>query len=77
LRRHLEEEGTSFRALTQAALHEHACVMLRNPAITLQSIAHALGFSDPSAFHRAFRRWSGATPAEYRSQFLSGEQART
>jgi AraC-like DNA-binding protein len=73
LRRHLEDEGASFRELTQAALHDAACSMLRNPAITLQSIAHALGFSDSSAFHRAFRRWSALTPAEYRSKFLSDD----
>lgn len=75
LRRHLEDEGTSFRELTQSALHDAASSMLRNPAITLQSIAHSLGFSDASAFHRAFRRWSGLTPAEYRNRFLSDEAA--
>ena len=74
LRRHLEDEGTSFRELTQVALHDAACSMLRNPAVTLQSIAHTLGFSDPSAFHRAFRRWSQLTPSEYRDQFLASER---
>lgn len=72
LRRHLEEEGSSFRALTQSALHDCACSMLRNPAFTLHAIAHALGFANASAFHRAFRRWSKRTPAEYRSAFLAG-----
>jgi AraC-like DNA-binding protein len=71
----LEEEGTSFRELTQAALHEAACSMLRNPAVTLQSVAHALGFSDSSAFHRAFRRWCALTPAEYRNQFLGDAES--
>jgi AraC-like DNA-binding protein len=74
LRRYLDEEGTSFRLLSQAALHESACSMLRNPAISLQSIAHSLGFSDASAFHRAFRRWSDLTPGEYRSAFLGSDQ---
>lgn len=70
LRRHLEQEGTSFRELTQAALHDLARVRLRDPAMTLQAIAHELGFSDATAFHRAFRRWSKLTPAEYRDAFL-------
>jgi AraC-like DNA-binding protein len=74
LRRHLEEEGTSFRELTQSLLRESACSMLRNPAIPLQSIAHQLGFSDVTAFHRAFRRWAGLTAAEYRSAFLGSPE---
>jgi AraC-like DNA-binding protein len=70
LRRRLEEEGTSYRQLTQVLLHEAACCMLRNPNQTLQSVAYALGFSDPTAFHRAFQRWSKLTPAAYRAQFF-------
>ena len=68
LRRRLEEEGTSYRELTRAKLYDSACSMLRNPELTLQSIAHALGFADASTFHRAFKRWSGSTPAEYRAR---------
>lgn len=70
LRRRLEEEGTSYRELTQSMLHACACSMLRNPALTLQAVAHELGFSDVTAFHRAFRRWANVTPAEYRSSSL-------
>lgn len=66
LRRRLEEEGTSYRALQQSLVHETACAMLRDPDLTLQTIAHELGFSDSAAFHRAFKRWSGLTPVEYR-----------
>lgn len=68
LRRRLEMEGTSYRQLTQMLLHESACSLLRNPRLTLQQIADTLGFSDASAFHRAFRRWSGESPARYRSR---------
>jgi AraC-like DNA-binding protein len=66
LRRRLEEEGTSYRELTQSMIYESACSMLRNPDLTVQSIAHALGFADSSTFHRAFMRWAGQTPVEYR-----------
>jgi AraC-like DNA-binding protein len=66
LRRRLEEEGTSYLRLTQRHLYDVACSLLRNANLTLQEIAGALGFGDSAAFHRAFRRWSNATPAEYR-----------
>ena len=68
LRRRLDEEGTSYRELTRSMSYDSACSMLRNRELTLQSIAHALGFSDCSTFHRAFKRWSGSTPAEYRAR---------
>lgn len=71
LRRHLDEEGTTYRALTRSRLHALACTLLRNPQKTLQSIAFELGFSDSTAFHRAFKRWAKVTPAEFRSAFLN------
>ena len=71
LRRKLEEDGTSYRALIQARLCESACSMLHNPDLTPQAVAHALGFADASSFHRAFRRWTGLTPVEYREAALT------
>lgn len=75
LRRYLEEEGVSFRELKQAQLRDAACSMLRNPALSLQEIARELGFSEVSTFHRAFRRWANATPAQYRSTLLVPSQS--
>jgi AraC-like DNA-binding protein len=77
LRRRLAEEGTSYRQLTQAMLQEKACSMLRNPEETLHSVAHALGFSDPAAFHRAFRRWEKRTPGEYRASVFNVRRSST
>ena len=77
LRRRLEAEGTSFRDLSQALLDESAQAMLRNPALTLQSIAYALGFSDVATFHRAFRRWNRLTPTEYRAASLKQRETRS
>ena len=68
LRRRLDEEGTSYRALTQEMTHEAACLMLRNQSLTLQTIAHTLGFTGPTAFYRAFRRWTGHSPSAYAEQ---------
>jgi AraC-like DNA-binding protein len=71
LRRRLEEEGTSYRALIQSWHYDSACSLLRNPDLTQQAVGHALGFADASSFHRAFRRWTGLTPAEYREAALT------
>lgn len=76
LRRKLESEGTSYRALVQAALEAAACTMLRNPRCTIQEVAHELGFADGTAFHRAFRRWRGMTPQEYRGRHLDDDASR-
>lgn len=66
LRRRLAEEQTSFRALLDETRGELARGYVTDPRIPLTEVAFLLGFSDPSAFHRAFRRWTGATPAEFR-----------
>jgi len=67
LNRRLAEEGTSFKLLRDAALHGVAVERLRGTSV-LSDIADDLGFSDESAFARAFRRWTGLTPAQFRRQ---------
>ena len=66
LRRRLAEDGTSYRDVVRSALEATAGRMLRDPAHTIKETAVALGFADPAAFHRAFKRWTGMTPGEYR-----------
>ena len=66
LRRRLHTEGTSFPALVQRALTELAERLLRDPARSVKEVALTLGFTEPSAFHRALRRWTGKTPGELR-----------
>lgn len=76
LRRRLEEEGTSFREVTRAALETAARSMLRHPGWTVQATSHALGFGHVTTFHRAFKRWTGLTPQEFRDRSLAGELSR-
>jgi AraC-like DNA-binding protein len=66
LNRMLAGEGTSYRHLLDQLRHELASRHLANPHISIGEVAFLLGFSELSAFYRAFKRWSGRTPAEFR-----------
>lgn len=65
LNRRLAEEGSSFKLLRERVLHAMAEQLLHSPA-RLAEVAERLGFSDESAFAKAFRRWSGMTPGQFR-----------
>lgn len=67
LHRRLAEEGVTFRSLRDSVLQTLACDLLAQDG-RLADIAEQLGFSDESAFTRAFRRWQGVTPASYRTR---------
>jgi AraC-like DNA-binding protein len=66
LNRLLRKSGTNFNRLREAALYETAQRMLGDATASVLSIAWSLGYADASAFSRAFRRWSGMTPTEWR-----------
>ena len=65
LNRRLADEGSSFKLIRDATLHRMAVERLRGED-GLREIAEALGFSDESAFAKAFRRWAGLSPAQFR-----------
>jgi AraC-like DNA-binding protein len=67
LNRHLKAEGFGFRQVANEVRFEIACELLENTAMALTQIAAALGYSELSAFTRAFRRWSGLTPSAWRA----------
>ncbi len=71
LRRRLAAEGTGFRSLHQEALRAEACARLGRTA-DLDDLAEVLGFSDRRAFRRAFKSWTGLTPAAYRDRACAG-----
>lgn len=66
LQRRLAEEGASFDALLEDLRRELALRYLGDPKIAIAEVAYLLGYSEPSAFHRAFKRWTGKTPSELR-----------
>lgn len=67
LRRRLDEEGTSFRQILSEVRREMAARHLLEGRLAIGEIAFLLGFSEPSAFHRAFKQWTGHAPLEFRS----------
>jgi AraC-like DNA-binding protein len=70
--RRLDEHGMSFKTLTDDTRRELAEGLLRDERYALSEIAFLTGFSEQSAFTRAFKRWVGVTPASYRKGRASG-----
>lgn len=78
LRRKLHQERTSFRALLDELRMRMAINYLRDTDLTVQEIAHSLGFGQAASFRHAFRRWKKAAPREFRHRLRSstGRRAR-
>lgn len=68
LRRHLQARGTRFHELRDEARRARAIQLLGQSGMSLDAIAHELGYSDAAGFTRAFQRWTGAPPSNYRSR---------
>ncbi len=66
LRRKLAEEGSSYRAIMNDTRRDLAMAYIRDTESAFGEIAWLLGFSSAEAFQRAFKRWSGQTPGDYR-----------
>ncbi|MEO3416483.1 AraC family transcriptional regulator ligand-binding domain-containing protein [Roseovarius sp. CAU 1744] len=64
--RRLSEHGLSFQTLTEETRRELAEGLLRDKQYSLAEVAFLTGFSEQSSFTRAFKRWLGTTPANYR-----------
>ena len=67
LQRRLREEETSFALLLDRFRHEMSLELLRDHELAIYEIAYLLGYSEPSTFYRAFRRWTHSSPLEYRA----------
>jgi AraC-like DNA-binding protein len=66
LQRRLGDDRTSYRGLVESLRRELATRYLAERELAIAEIAFLLGFSETSAFHRAFKRWTGRTPAAFR-----------
>jgi AraC-like DNA-binding protein len=67
LARRLEAEGDSYRRIREKLLSELAGRHLRESGLTVEAVAALLGYSDTAAFRKAFHRWYGQSPSEFRA----------
>lgn len=68
LQRKIKERGTSFKSMIEDVRKEYAFNYLLQSNYKMSYIAQVLGYAEQSVFHRAFKRWTGLTPGEYRLQ---------
>lgn len=66
LQRRLTEEGESFKQLLAKTRREMAVAYLADPALEIKGVAFLVGYEDQNSFYRAFRLWTGETPANWR-----------
>jgi AraC-like DNA-binding protein len=66
MRRRLHEEGESYQSIKDQLRRDLAISYLSHSSRSVMDIALELGFAERSAFHRAFRKWTGASPGEFR-----------
>jgi AraC-like DNA-binding protein len=70
LQRQLAQAGSGYTKLVDDVRRDLAMKYIGDAGLSLGEIAFLLHFSDPGSFHRAFRRWTGETPARYRSKLF-------
>lgn len=68
LKRRLQTHGISFQTLLDEARHRDSVRLLEDPSINLEEVASRLGYSASANFSRAFRKWSGKTPGDFRAR---------
>jgi AraC-like DNA-binding protein len=68
LYRRLRDEGLTYEALVESVRRRLATRLLRDPEVSVKVVAYRLGFAEPAAFSRAFKRWTGQSPAAWRAR---------
>lgn len=76
LARRLADEGTGYQDLKDQLRRDRAVSMLRNTTRSIDEIAVELGYEDPRAFYRSFRRWTGSAPGAFRQAAANGRPVR-
>src|SRR5579859_2939346 len=72
LHRRLADEDSNFQMIKDQIRRERAQALLRQGGLSVMAIAEELGFAEPSAFHRAFRKWTGRAPGQFRRETVLG-----
>jgi AraC-like DNA-binding protein len=70
--RKLKVEGVTFEQVLDALRHRLALDYLHARKVSVNETAYLVGFSDPAAFSRAFKRWTGASPKAWRGRQTAG-----
>jgi len=70
LQRRLKEAGTSYQVILDDSREALALSLIKNLNMPLYEISFLVGFTEPSAFYKAFRRWTGKRPGDYRQDVL-------
>lgn len=76
LRRRLKQENTSFQEIKDLLRRDMAIYYLSRQEFSINDIAAKVGFTEPSTFHRAFKKWTGVTPGAYREDERSNPSAK-
>jgi AraC-like DNA-binding protein len=77
LQRRLADEGSSYQEILAETRREAAERFLGESALSVAEVGYLLGYSEPAAFHRAFRRWHRVTPVEFRRMRRAKPQRRS
>ncbi|WP_156508573.1 AraC family transcriptional regulator, partial [Oleiphilus sp. HI0132] len=72
LYRKLKKEQVSFQSLVEEVRQREAERYLKENKVSISEVAFLLGFSELSAFSRAFKRWTGESPAKFRAKSFNG-----
>jgi AraC-like DNA-binding protein len=70
IQRRLKDEGTTFSQVLERSNRQEALQLLVKETLNISEIARMLGYSDPSNFGRAFRKWTGQSPNGCQSKML-------
>lgn len=73
LQRRLKEAGTSYQSILDDSREALALKLISNDELPLYEVAYKVGFTEPSAFYKAFKRWTGKRPGDYRQDVIKSK----
>jgi AraC-like DNA-binding protein len=76
LQRRLSQQGLSYQQVLDRVRRETAEKSIADSSLSIGEVAYLVGYSEPAAFHRAFRRWTGTTPQTYRQRLRNTHVSR-